>query len=781
MTLSLIDFVKQLPEDLVFAPIYKKGASMRSGRKATGKNPLEESYERDLGPHDAVLAIERDPENLTAIGLFTGLKGKGIVILDCDRNLSTLKRKWKDSLQGAPLIQSTKRNAAKYVFRVPEELWGSVKGHGLNEETGHCYELLWGRQGLIYGAYPGGQVSEPGEYSFEGDMDQIPVAPGWMLAEMKSCKADGAQHYVKSRDSLYFDDRSDEEKAQILQECLNVLPPQGAGSHDHWLEVGMICNETLPNDLGLTIWKAWSCSDPEYADVWENGGDGKCGEKWRTFKPGRKGNLGLGTLISRADEVDPRRTRFCKASRTLVEEAENKRILETRPAVPNFEEFYEAADKIFSDKDCSVGKRRYLLNRLASNANIKIKAVQEVTEMYLSEREKRMGKAKERTAKERYQNPAKAHYYVPGIFCAGVWLLSGEGGSGKTNTAWALARKFLAGEPLRTTTDGKRTTEKGSVLWLSGDQMDASIDDQIITHLKEEHTENLVIKSNFNINDHPHFMDLVKEHQPKLVVIDSLRSCHRGTGVSENDSEFALPLRWFEQMMGDLFPSCMMLVLHHSGIGGSGPRGTSALKDMCSFSLNFEKPGPKSKNCSANTRFIHFMKHRFGLTNHCIRADLQPDGSVNLNYLGVIDTEQKGSSIQDRIRLVLSKNPEVSWTVEALSRHKCIDTAEKDTVRKALSRLKRQGLAKRSKSVAGSAAEWVCDGVYPLYKSSDSSQPPVIESTTTKKVGTPIVPPPTLSHPKKAKKVLPYEALMQKAVDTFNSDTEKPASFWNLD
>ena len=234
-------------------------------------------------------------------------------------------------------------------------------------------------------------------------------------------------------------------------------------------------------------------------------------------------------------------------------------------------------------------------------------------------------------------------------------------------------------------------------------------------------------------------------------------------------------------MMGDLFPSCMMLVLHHSGKGGSGPRGTSALKDMCSFSLNFEKPGPKSKNCSANTRVIHFMKHRFGLTNHCIRADLQPDGSVNLNYLGVIDTEQKGSSIQDRIRLVLSKNPEVSWTVEALSRHKCIDTAEKDTVRKALSRLKRQGLAKRSKSVAGSAAEWVCDGVYPLYKSSDSSQPPVIESTTTKKVGTPIVPPPTLSHPKKAKKVLPYEALMQKAVDTFNSDTEKPASFWNLD
>ena len=36
-------FVKNLPEGLVYAPIYAKGASMNSGRPATGKNPLEAS------------------------------------------------------------------------------------------------------------------------------------------------------------------------------------------------------------------------------------------------------------------------------------------------------------------------------------------------------------------------------------------------------------------------------------------------------------------------------------------------------------------------------------------------------------------------------------------------------------------------------------------------------------------------------------------------------------------------------------------------------------------
>ena len=39
-------FVKNLPEGLVYAPIYAKGASMNSGRPATGKNPLEASYEQ---------------------------------------------------------------------------------------------------------------------------------------------------------------------------------------------------------------------------------------------------------------------------------------------------------------------------------------------------------------------------------------------------------------------------------------------------------------------------------------------------------------------------------------------------------------------------------------------------------------------------------------------------------------------------------------------------------------------------------------------------------------
>ena len=154
------DFVKALPEALVYAAIYRKGAKMPSGKLAGGKNPTQESFDFLLGPADVALAAERNPD-IQAVGIFTGIRGKGIVILDVDRNLNKVIARWGDTLKDAPKVTSTKKNAAKYIFRVPEGLWNEVEGRGLNDDAD--YEILWNskRQGVIYGAYPGGKVSVP--------------------------------------------------------------------------------------------------------------------------------------------------------------------------------------------------------------------------------------------------------------------------------------------------------------------------------------------------------------------------------------------------------------------------------------------------------------------------------------------------------------------------------------------------------------------------------------------------------------------------------------------
>ena len=62
-TMRLIEFVNQLPTSWVLAPIYRKGAAMRSGKPATGKNPLEVAFDKDLGPADVALQLEKERES----------------------------------------------------------------------------------------------------------------------------------------------------------------------------------------------------------------------------------------------------------------------------------------------------------------------------------------------------------------------------------------------------------------------------------------------------------------------------------------------------------------------------------------------------------------------------------------------------------------------------------------------------------------------------------------------------------------------------------------------
>ena len=236
--MSLLEFTKALPANLILAPIYRKGAEMDSGIPATGKNPVESAFKRNLNRDDAALIIERSSK-VGALGLFTGQKGRGIAILDVDANLSALRKRWGDTLDGAPCITSTRKNAAKFVFRVPEELWGEVSGWMHSQEHRDGYEVLWGRQGLIAGEYPGSKdgKSPAGQYTCTGDFNTIPEAPAWLVAEMKAAKAPSGG-LIKNKTALDLSDRTEDEVATIIDECLDVITGQGSGSRDHGSGLG---------------------------------------------------------------------------------------------------------------------------------------------------------------------------------------------------------------------------------------------------------------------------------------------------------------------------------------------------------------------------------------------------------------------------------------------------------------------------------------------------------------------------------------------------------------
>ena len=151
----LLDLVRDLPVGPAYAPIYAKGQVFGKHQDvSSGKAPYEKAHHAKLSPADVALLIEQRPEVFKAVGLFTGIRSDGLVILDVDANLATLRKRWGSTLEGAPVVESTKKNAAKFVFRVPEEQRSKVKGIS-GKVTGAGYEVLWGMQGVVGGAYPG--------------------------------------------------------------------------------------------------------------------------------------------------------------------------------------------------------------------------------------------------------------------------------------------------------------------------------------------------------------------------------------------------------------------------------------------------------------------------------------------------------------------------------------------------------------------------------------------------------------------------------------------------
>ena len=642
--MNLQQFVKMLPKHLVYAPIYRKGVEIKSKEgkilEATGKNPYGESYERNFSPDDVAYVLEKYPDRFGAIGLFTGLKGKGLVILDVDKNLAIHKKKWGDTLNGAPCITSTKKNAAKYIFSVPEELWSSVKGRFLSEQTSTCYEILWNRQGVIFGSYPGSASSSQGNYGFEGDLDNIPTAPDWLIAEMKHLKANEEKAgFIKNRSGLVLSDRTEDERAQIIQECLSVIPTKGAGSREHWLYVGMSIHSELPNDLGLELWSVWSKNDPDYINDWDK--HNPCEAVWKSFKGSGRG---IGSLIRDADEVDPKRLRFSPISKDIVDKAQNELLVRTRRVKMSFQEVKKEYMRI-CEEVADPGEQDFLMHQLA--VDNEFKDLERLESCLMSSEAFDLG-SEEMTASELDAEDLSRSYVIPEILpTPAVFLLYGAGGDGKSMAAWALAKHISLGIPFEVQ-NNVVPIKKGKVLILNADQPKVQLREQ----LREQDykmDDNTVVINGFQIKREYYFAQLIKKHKPTLVVIDSLIGSSAGRAFDENKSSFASPLYRLTNNNGHSFPATTILVIHHANKQG-GFRGTSSIRDAVDETWKLSKPDKElSEQLGTNTRIIRVEKSRFSRMGSCLLLKQLSDLSFELKDYKPKVENSSPASIIDRI------------------------------------------------------------------------------------------------------------------------------------
>jgi len=655
---------------------------MRSGASAKGKNPHEDALDRNLNKHDAALLIEKSPKTLTAVGLWTGIRGNGYVILDVDRNLYSLKKKWGDALQGAPVITSTKKNAAKYIFRVPEALWTDVDGFGLSEETGNSYEVLWGgqgfRQGLIYGAYPGsldGKAPE-GSYGFVGDPDNIPTAPDFLIAEMKAAKAKEGKRFISKRRALDVSDRTEDEIAEIVMDCLKLIPHKGVGSNQHWVKVGMAIHSVLPADTGLVLWSEWSAKDPEFADEWKEGNP--CEKRWDSFKPG---GISLGTLIWMADQVDPKRARFSKSSKSIVETAESRIPQLYRESLLSYDEIIRRGMAAYQLDD--VARMNYELHTISKEAGYKD---QSGIEKLLLDHITQQNRADGHTMANR--KATSRDFLIPGLLpYAYTVLFFGEAGCGKSATAMVLLKHVVDGIPFQLK-NHKVPVTQGPVIYFNADMSLHDFYEEYDLHeIKNGH--DFHFQPDFNLYRQAQFVKKMNAVKPSMIVIDSLSSCSGAKAGDENKAEFAQPLYWLNTNNGVLWPAATIIVLHHAAKAG-GARGSSAITAAVGEVWNIGRPS-KDSNLSSDQRVITIGKSRINREGECLVQTQNEDLTVSLAEIAKPEEIQtRAASVGESIMIQLHASGE--WmSRQDINSHQFIkgSVAAK---RKTLQRLENRGL-----------------------------------------------------------------------------------------
>ena len=683
-TQELLAFVRQLPGGIAYAPIYCKGAAIQSGKISKGKTPLERSHHQVMTPADVALQIERKPAVFQAVGAFTGPRSGGLVILDVDRNLSRLKKKWGASLEEAPVVESTKSNAAKYLFRVPEALWAEVKGIGLSD-TGAGYEVLWGRQGLLYGAYPGssdGKAPE-GLYGFTGDLEAIPDAPAWLIAEMKDAAGREVQDggFIKNRKALDFSDRDADEIAEIIQSALKVIPGQGAGSRDHWVKVGMAIHSELPNERGLMLWSAWSADDPEYSDEWA--GSNPCEEVWKSF---RKGPVSLGSLFWLADQQLPGRLWLSEDLRKVVAEVEADNVTRIRQVVVTYAEVIRRAKEIQQIQN--PAEAAHAMNVLALEAGYRDAGALErllIAQMQFEQQDDEMAMSR------LLEKDLRFEYLIPDLLpCPGTVMIHGAGGDGKSMSAWTIAKHVARGIPFSVRGD-LVPVQQGSVLILNGDQSEVQVQQQL-RDLEFQASDPVTVVMGWDLNWYYRFVKLIEKHRPKLVIIDSITGCSRGSAFDENKKEFASPIYWLANNNGRTFPACTILLIHHANKTG-GFRGSTAIRDAVDEVWGLKRPDKKQlEQTGSNARLITVEKSRAGRDGSKLLMKLENDLTFSLvDYVEVDGDSSSPASVVDRVlQRVRSAYPRLVTRADLAADPLCGGSVA--GIRKAVQRLVSRGL-----------------------------------------------------------------------------------------
>ena len=689
--MSLSEIVKSWPKNWATCPVYRKGVTTPSGGTAEGKQPLGRAHNTKLAPAASLHYCEKYPETYGALGVFSGPRSNGLLILDVDERLGVLKRAHGEDLQGV-YIKSPKKNAAKFLFYLPQDDWADVSDISL-PASGEGWEALWGRMGVFVGAYHKG-----GEYEIVGDINAIPEAPDWLVARMKLRKQEKeeATESKKSRLDPYRS-RTREQRHAIVAQCLKMIPTQGAGSNDFWWSIGAMIHSADLGDDGLDLWRDWSKGDEDFAHLWEQGSKDHCEERWNA---GFNGNgLGIGTLITLADQTDPERKRFLDNGLAAI-------VAETEAATFQFKQSYLSGEELLSrakeleekhDNPGILEQEKHLLAKEAGHNNAA--PIDRMLDADLSySRTQGSGPV---DVDDLDDTPFE--YLVPGLLPK-PWtlLVHADGGTGKTAMCQTLVKHINKGIAFNMH-GGLVNVPKGKVLWLNGDQNERILRRQFSMI---DAGSGIKIMPEWDMQWYRRFCKYQQAGKYDLVVIDSLDGCNDSNPYEENRREFALPIKRLARRNGIDFPAATIVIIHHNTKEGKF-RGTSAIRAAVDETWNMRKVSLDelmSLSLPINTRMVTVEKSRDDREGHQMVFTLMPDYTYKIGPVPETDNTVKFDTPNQHTLDLLSvlRGDRRPWTAAELVEHDDVGGKHrKRAIKYGLERLEQQQLIERCPAPEG--------------------------------------------------------------------------------
>ena len=686
---QLLKFCALLPENgLAFAPIGTKVA--KKPMHGTSPAPSREGADKHLLGF-WIEDSHRDP--ISAIGLWTGPITR-VLILDVDMDLAGLKEKYNE-LNSADqcVVTSPRENAAKFIYRLPESFDTTGLRSVSLSDTKKGYEILFNNntQGIIFGKYNNGK-GLTGDYTFHGDLADLKEPPPWIIAEMK-LQAEQRKRggMLKKRNNRYHG-RSEDEYAEMIQACLDVMPIEDFGGYEDWWPIGAAICTHLPNERGWDLFWGWSKGDEAFSDTQHEFRARRNWDAWvrneQAEEGMKRGGYSFGTISHAADQYDQHRTRFKDGDLEWLQEIESP-ATKVQEMFLNHEQIMARVEEIEEIDNPSIRDHEFhLLGKAAGYLNGE--PIRQLIERHNAW--DAYGGGKPQTEEDRQEMDESREYIIPALLPA-VWMLmiTADAGAGKSTLAQVLTKHITQGIPINVKGHTKVPTKKCKVLWLNGDQGNQTLIDQF---REMEIGVNVDHLSGWDIDNYNDFRKMQKENEYDVVIIDSLSGCSVNSQFSENMVGFAQPLRKLVSRNGTDFPGTCFIVLHHNNKNGEF-RGSSAIKACCDESWNMRAATGNDTDTwsiEPRDRIISVEKSRDRREGAKFFFRLRANYTGHFGALEAINVASPMEYV-NRVYGFFEQNPLRQVTKRVLMEEE-ITKAEESTVRKALSRLEKEGLIK---------------------------------------------------------------------------------------